>query len=282
MGVLSNKISRDKLKPGDHIYTWRRVYLYAHHGIYVGEGKVIHFTQGGGQEIGSGTFLDRAIVSSSPPHDPGNPCQCGDQSRLDGVISSCIDCFLAGGELYLFEYGVSCTFFLAKVRGGTCTTASSDSPKTVLYRAHYLLKEGFGVYHVSKNNCEDFAIYCKTSRIVNTTIGVGRSGQAASFKAAADVATDAAANAVISLPLRYLAAVPSSGLATLGSGGLAAVGSGGLVAMGYVGLAAVGYGVKYCASRLNSDIGVRSDAVIVPVEELCIRIQYADNVSKED
>ncbi|GKV00282.1 hypothetical protein SLEP1_g13000 [Rubroshorea leprosula] len=124
------------------------------------------------------------------------------------------------------------------------------------------------------------------SRIVNTTIGVGRSGQAASFKAAADVATYAAANVaanvVISLPQRYLAAVGSGGLATLGSGGLAAVGSGGLVAVGSVGLAAVDYGVKYCASRLNSDIGVRSDAVIVPVEELCIRIRHADNVSKED
>jgi hypothetical protein len=32
MGMLSNKIKRDKLKPGDHIYFWRDVYLYFHHG----------------------------------------------------------------------------------------------------------------------------------------------------------------------------------------------------------------------------------------------------------
>lgn len=32
MGVLSNKIDRDQLKPGDHIYSWRHAYIYAHHG----------------------------------------------------------------------------------------------------------------------------------------------------------------------------------------------------------------------------------------------------------
>ncbi|GLT77618.1 hypothetical protein SLA2020_491860 [Shorea laevis] len=289
MGVPSNKISKDELKPGDHIYSWRHAYIYAHHGIYVGEGKVIHFTrgsgtQGGGQEIGSGTFLDRAIFSSSPSHDSSNPCpQCGDQSRLDGVISSCIDCFLAGGDLDLFEYDVSPVFFLAKARGGTCTLASSDSRENVLHRAHYLLEKGFGVYHLFKNNCEDFALYCKTGRIVSTDIGGGRSGQAASFQATS--------NAFIS-SLKYLAVGSSflaarfsgltarfSGLAVVGSSGLAAVG--GLVAVGCVGLAVNG-GMKYYVSRLNSDIGVRSDAIIVPVEELCILFRHTGNMSKED
>lgn len=32
MGVLSNRISREELKPGDHIYSWRHAYIYAHHG----------------------------------------------------------------------------------------------------------------------------------------------------------------------------------------------------------------------------------------------------------
>lgn len=31
------------LQPGDHIYVRRKGRLYAHHGIYVGDGKVIHF-----------------------------------------------------------------------------------------------------------------------------------------------------------------------------------------------------------------------------------------------
>jgi hypothetical protein len=33
MGLLSNKIDREVLKPGDHIYSWRNAYLYGHHGL---------------------------------------------------------------------------------------------------------------------------------------------------------------------------------------------------------------------------------------------------------
>lgn len=33
MGVFSNKIDHEQLNPGDHIYSWRQAYIYAHHGI---------------------------------------------------------------------------------------------------------------------------------------------------------------------------------------------------------------------------------------------------------
>uniref|UniRef100_A0A5B6Z2S3 LRAT domain-containing protein n=1 Tax=Davidia involucrata TaxID=16924 RepID=A0A5B6Z2S3_DAVIN len=230
VGVLSNKISKEELKPGDHIYSWRLAYLYAHHGIYAGDGKVIHFTRGAGQEIGTGTVLDRFLFSASPSHPSDTPCpRCGDQSRIDGVISSCIECFLSGGELYFFQYGVSPAFFLAKARGGTCTLAASDPPKDVLHRAEFLLQNGFGVYHIFKNNCEDFAIYCKTGSLVFTSISVGRSGQAASILAAA--------TAIVSSPLRFLTT-------------------------SFSGLGVVGCGI-YCVSRYVSDIGVRRDVIKV-------------------
>ncbi|TXG69829.1 hypothetical protein EZV62_004764 [Acer yangbiense] len=245
MGVLSNKIDKEQLKPGDHIYSWRQAYVYAHHGICVGEGKVIHFTRGAGQEIGTGTFLDRIIFSSSPAHPSDNPCpRCGDSSRLDGVILSCVDCFLCGGDLYLFEYGVSYALFLVKARGGTCTLAESDPPEDVLHRANFLLENGFGVYHVFKNNCEDFAIYCKTGLLVSTSISVGRSGQAASLVAAA--------SAIVSSPLRFLTT-------------------------SFSGLAAVSYGM-YCVSRLVSDIGVRRDIVKVAVERLVANPSIANDI----
>ena len=32
VGVLSNRVDRDDLKAGDHIYTWRAAYIYAHQG----------------------------------------------------------------------------------------------------------------------------------------------------------------------------------------------------------------------------------------------------------
>ncbi|GFP91284.1 hypothetical protein PHJA_001272400 [Phtheirospermum japonicum] len=208
---------------------------YLSEGIYVGNENVIHFTRGAGQEIGTGTVLDRFLFSSSPSHPSDDPCpRCGDQLKSDGVISSCLECFLSNGELYQFQYGVSPTIFLAKARGGTCTLARSDPPEDIVHRAEYLLRNGFGGYNVFKNNCEDFAIYCKTGLLVFTTVSVGRSGQAASFLAAA--------SAIVSSPLRFM---------TTGFGGLTAMGCS-----------------IYCISRIVSDIGVRRDVMKIPVERL--------------
>jgi hypothetical protein len=36
-------LSEKDLKPGDHIYVRRRHRLYSHHGIYAGDGNVIHY-----------------------------------------------------------------------------------------------------------------------------------------------------------------------------------------------------------------------------------------------
>ncbi|KAH9606251.1 hypothetical protein KSS87_007711 [Heliosperma pusillum] len=204
--------------------------------IYAGDGKVIHFTRGPGQEVGTGTVLDRVIFSSSASSDKSRPpCPvCGDQSDLSGVISSCLECFLWEGELYRFEYDVTVPFFLAKARGGTCTLVRSDPPEDVLRRASFLLEKGFGGYNLFKNNCEDFAIYSKTGLIVVTDLSVGRSGQMTSIVAAV--------SAVVSSPLRFL---------TTSFSGLAVVSCG-----------------MYCASRLVSDMGVRRDVMKIPVERL--------------
>ncbi|XP_010534664.1 PREDICTED: uncharacterized protein LOC104810164 [Tarenaya hassleriana] len=166
MGLFSNRIDEASLKPGDHIYSWRAAYLYAHHGIYVGDNTVIHFTRNG-QEVSLGTALDRLLASSMTVR---HQAFCPTCSLLPidghGVISSCLDCFLAGGTLYRFEYSVSRSYFLVKFRSGTCTLAASDPGDMVISRAQKLLEKGFGVYDLLKNNCEDFAIYCKTGLVV--------------------------------------------------------------------------------------------------------------------
>ncbi|KAG7550847.1 LRAT-like domain [Arabidopsis thaliana x Arabidopsis arenosa] len=275
MGLLSNQISRETLKPGDHIYSWRNAYIYSHHGIYVGDEKVIHFTRGGGLETGTGTFLDMFIASSVPNHGgDNNPCpKCGDQSKLDGVISSCLDCFLAGGNLYLFEYGVSPAFFVAKQRGGTCTIAPSDPPEEVIFRAKFLLlRNAFGAYNLFENNCEDFAIYCKSGLVVIANIKLGSSGQANSASIARDavsstlgllgvVNASGRAASVVSSTLRYV--VPNFGAAF-----------GGLVLVG-------GYG-KYCMDCLYSDIGMRSDVTKVPVQGLVSIIELMEGRSEDN
>ncbi|KFK24447.1 hypothetical protein AALP_AAs48179U000200 [Arabis alpina] len=299
MGLLSNKISRDDLKPGDHIYSWRNSYTYSHHGIYVGDGKVIHFTRGGGQETRTGAFLDKVEEAihftregvpetrmgtvlgkieefvhftrggvlearvgsfldkitniSIPNHGGGNyPCLiCGDQSNLDGVISSCLNCFLSGGNLYLFEYGVSKAIFMANPRGGTCTIATSDPFDEVISRAKFLFQgKGFGHYDLLENNCEGFAIYCKTGLVILSNTKFGSSGQASSVSAALGVLKRC--RPAVMVPLT---------LGTVVSGGVALV----------------GYGT-YCFVRMNSDVGVRKDVCKILVEDLVTF--YSENNKK--
>ncbi|KAK6145747.1 hypothetical protein DH2020_022567 [Rehmannia glutinosa] len=207
-------------------------------GIYLGEDKVIHFTRRG-QEVGTGTVLDLLLVSSGPTRSH-LPCPtCVPPEEGHGVVSSCLNCFLAGGILYRFEYAVSPALFLAKARGGTCTLAVSDSSDAVIHRAKYLLDNGFGCYNVFKNNCEDFAIYCKTGLLVLDQSTMGQSGQAVSI-------IGGPLAAVLSTPLR-------------------------IVTTNVYGMAATAVGV-YCASRYAADIGMRRDVAKVPVEDLTRRI----------
>ncbi|KAF3441095.1 hypothetical protein FNV43_RR15005 [Rhamnella rubrinervis] len=120
--------------------------------------NVIHLTRG----------QSRNGFSSSPSHPSDGP-----------VERSTLEEFLSGGELYRYEYGVNAFFFLFKL-WGTCTRASSDPPEDVLYRATFLCKHGFGDYDLSDNNCEDFALYCKTElRDLRGSSKIGTSGQMA-------------------------------------------------------------------------------------------------------
>ncbi|KAK6142685.1 hypothetical protein DH2020_023033 [Rehmannia glutinosa] len=235
MGLLTNRVERNEIKPGDHIYTYRAVFAYSHHGIFVGGGKVVHFTR-----------VETSSTSSSDAYSQTAECpifpDCGFRQQNSGVVLSCLDCFLRNGSLYCFEYGVSPSVFIAKVRGGTCTTAPSDLADTVTHRAMYLLQNGFGNYDVFQNNCEDFALYCKTGLLTVDRLGVGRSGQASSV-------IGAPLAALLSSPLKLLMPSP-------------------------VGVATVTAGM-YCMSRYATDIGVRTDVVKVAVEDL------AENLGRE-
>ncbi|KAJ6923908.1 hypothetical protein NC652_017276 [Populus alba x Populus x berolinensis] len=207
-------------------------------GIYIGDDKVVHFTRRG-QEVGTGTVLDVLLLSSGPARSTV-PCpNCTMQQDGHGVILSCLNCFLAGGILYRFEYAVNPALFLAKVRGGTCTLAVSDSNDIVVHRATYLLENGFGCYNVFKNNCEDFAIYCKTGLLIVDQGTLGQSGQAAS---------------IIGGPLAAVLSTPTR-----------------LVTTNIYGMAATAVGV-YCASRYAADIGMRRDVVKVSAEDLTRRL----------
>jgi hypothetical protein len=108
----------------------------------------------------------------------------------------------------------------------------------VVQRAKHLLTNGFGCYCIFKNNCEDFAIYCKTGLLVVDQRTMGQSGQAVS---------------IIGGPLAALLSTPL------------------LLATNVYGVAATAVGV-YCASRYAADIGMRKDVLKVSAEDLTRRI----------
>lgn len=249
MGLLSQRVERSEMEPGDHIYTWRAGYTYSHHGIYVGGSKVVHFTrkrEAGGAGLDSAIAVSSLLLSRGSDECPSFP-DCGFQLPDSGVVLTCVDCFLGGGALHRFEYGVPAAAFLAKVRGGTSTTARADPGDAAVRRAMHLLRHGFGDYDVFENNCEDFALYCKTGLLLLPAaaagggVGIGRSGQAA---------------AALGVPLAALFSTPFK-----------------LVAAGPLGMAAVTAGV-YCAGRYVTDIGVRTDVVKVEVKDLSAHLGW--------
>ncbi|KAL4578311.1 hypothetical protein LXL04_014432 [Taraxacum kok-saghyz] len=238
MGLFSNRLDRGSLKPGDHIYSWRAAYIYAHHGIYVGDEKVIHFTRTG-QKTGTSSVLDVLMVSSAPP--PSLiPCpNCPPTNNTSGVISSCLDCFLAGGVLYRYEYSTNPAIFLAKPLDATCTLAAADPPETVVFRANFLLLNGFGCYNLFKNNCQDFAIYCKTSLLVSNKKSMSQNAHAASI-------FGKSVTGVVSAMLKFA----SMNIYVKTASG---------VASGVV---------THFVSRYAYDIGIRSDVIKVSVEDV--------------
>ncbi|KAH9625910.1 hypothetical protein KSS87_023430 [Heliosperma pusillum] len=246
MGLLSHRVEKDEIKPGDHIYTWRALFTYSHHGIYVGGSKVVHFTPDRDRKVSSQSSASSDLTRDTPSSCPTFP-DCGFRQPNSGVILSCLDCFLGKGSLYLFEYGVTPSAFIAKVRGGS-TTAQPDPSETVIHRAMHLLQNGFGNYNVFQNNCEDFALYCRTGLLIVDTQGVGRSGQASSV-------VGAPLAAILSSPLKLLMPSP-------------------------VGVATVTAGM-YCMSRYATDIGVRTDVIKVPVEDLAVNLGWEKNEVEE-
>ena len=129
-------INRSHLKPGDHIYVKRYGGIYSHHGIYVGRKgsrkEIIHFS----------------VV---------------DGSRK--ITETCLDDFLLGGDLNVVRYGVPAREkHEKKMEQESAHPYQSRPVADVLETAEYFRDnpDQWNKYHVLNNNCETFAIYCKT------------------------------------------------------------------------------------------------------------------------
>ncbi|XP_058100140.1 protein LEAD-SENSITIVE 1-like [Magnolia sinica] len=96
------EIQRWQLKPGDHIYTWR-AFVYGHHGIYMGDEKVIQFSFARGQI----PEVLEAVIHLLIRKKPCNKCGGLLNRTSNGVLITCLDCFLAGGKIYRYRYSIS-------------------------------------------------------------------------------------------------------------------------------------------------------------------------------
>ena len=140
-GFLFHMVFEDSLKPGDHIYAYRLGGVYAHHGIYIGEPgmEVIHF---------SGNKRS------------GKPCvriqSCTYEDFKDGALLA---------HLVAYDVNPITAFFK---RALTVHPYKSRPAKDVVRTAKYFLQhpKEYDDYHFYFNNCETFAIYCKTKKVM--------------------------------------------------------------------------------------------------------------------
>ncbi|KAL4297816.1 hypothetical protein GQ457_12G005060 [Hibiscus cannabinus] len=134
-----------EIEAGDHIFCKRRGGLYDHHGIYVGENMVIH------------------LAGKAKKLQPYSCQECRNKGIINGEIAKiCLDCFLGGKELRVYAYGVSYFEHKTRKNGTCCIRAARPCHEVVAAAVHLLEHGGFGNYNLLANNCEDFAVYCKT------------------------------------------------------------------------------------------------------------------------
>ena len=137
-GFLFHTVFEDDLKPGDHIYAYRLGGVYAHHGIYIGEPgmEVIHF--------------------SASNKLSGKPCvqSCTYEEFKDGALLA---------RLVAYDVSAIAAFFK---RSLAVHQYKSRPAKDVVETAKYFLQhpEKYDEYNFYFNNCESFAIYCKTKK----------------------------------------------------------------------------------------------------------------------
>ena len=195
----SHAVHRADLKPGDHIYVYRKLGMYAHHGIYAGKNKageqmVIHFVDTGTSKLKVSAFsrqqptdpteVDFADVTEPTEVDSAdateqestdstqttitNPLAMNSTDlteALPGKIEKrTLDRFLKGAKPRLVDYSVD-ELVLKFKRAGTVQKLPCRPADDVVSTAEYYLEhsdEWEKPYDLFTNNCEKFCIYCTT------------------------------------------------------------------------------------------------------------------------
>ncbi|KAJ6397552.1 hypothetical protein OIU77_018545 [Salix suchowensis] len=153
-----------ELKRGDHIFYVSKPGFYSHHGIYVGNDRVIH-------------FMPAKKTNAGAPLRACKNCGYKRKDHLE-VVRTCLDCFhtkgfLSGSRLYLYRYGLPRSE--CEIHRINCTHMQSYSADQVVARAEEIFEseKQFGKYNFILNNCEYFATYCKCGDAISTQVEQG-------------------------------------------------------------------------------------------------------------
>ena len=140
-------VSDSELRKGDVIGVHRIGGVYDHYGIYTGKGKVIHFSDEG-SDMGDDIRIRRATLAQFK-NGADNVFVVDFEAYRDYVENP--------GLLELLEEGIA-GIALRSLFGSE--TITIYSPEETVKRAESQL--GKGKYNLVVNNCEHFAVWCKT------------------------------------------------------------------------------------------------------------------------
>jgi hypothetical protein len=116
---------------GDHLFYYRAGTVYSHHGIDCGDGSVIHFESSVWQKLGSMAQPESSL-------------------RAPRVVRARHDQFALGADVLVRTY------------------EAFHDPEQVILRAESRL--GCTDYDLWGNNCEHFAVWCKTGLAHSTQV----------------------------------------------------------------------------------------------------------------
>jgi len=141
---FKHTVSDSELRKGDVIGVHRGV--YDHYGIYTGKGKVIHFSDEG-SDMGDDIRIRRATLSQFKD----------DASNVFVIDFEAYRDYVENPELFDFRGLLKLAF--DDLFGNEMTIYS---PEETVKRAESQL--GKGKYNLVVNNCEHFAVWCKTGK----------------------------------------------------------------------------------------------------------------------
>jgi hypothetical protein len=154
MFTNTSQFSRDHYKVdfrtvtrGTHVYVWRAVLFYQHHGIVIAQSDL------------------ESIARDFWPRPLHHPIVIIEQNRPGGLrIVNHEDFQQNSSQVYRAQYSAPPWLYHIK-RSGTRYTRTCLPPETVVANAIHIFnteKELWRSYHLLKRNCEHFAFFCCT------------------------------------------------------------------------------------------------------------------------